>query len=57
VFGGFVRILDEAASCKQAASLITGRPIAGWGDIGERLDEWIRATGLSPDRVRAEARA
>ncbi|WP_156295456.1 hypothetical protein [Methylobacterium aquaticum] len=57
MFGGFVRILDEAASCKQAASLITGRPIAGWGDIGERLDEWIRATGLSPDRVRAEARA
>lgn len=57
VFGGIVRILDEAASRGPASSLLTGRPITGWGDVGERLDEWIRASGLSPERVRAAARA
>ncbi|UHC20485.1 hypothetical protein LRS73_35505 (plasmid) [Methylobacterium currus] len=57
VFGGLVRILDEAGSREPGRSLLTGRPITGWGDIDARLDEWIRASGLSPERVRAAARA
>lgn len=50
LFGGLVRILDEAEAG------IGGRHL-GWQDMGERLDDWIRFAGLSPETIRAAAQA
>lgn len=51
IFAGLVRILDAVAAAKA-----TGGVNDGWGDVPDRLNEWIKHCRLSPEVVRAEAR-
>lgn len=50
-FCALVRILDEVPA--KAGS----GPATGWADIDQRLDDWIRFCGLSPEAIRSEAHA
>jgi hypothetical protein len=50
-FCALVRILDKAPAKAGSA------PTTGWADIDQRLDDWIRFCGLSPEAIRAEARS
>ena len=47
-FGALVRILDRTIADRARG---TG---SGWDDMDDRLDDWIRFSGLSPAAIRSE---